>query len=157
MNRLKHVGASILVMGVILLVVVAAVTLIMPMFQSTTPLRIGSDAFDAGLANTPATREKGLGGVMNLGPKQALILAFPNDDQWQIWMKGMKIPIDIVWLDQTKKVVYIINNVSPDDPSIFTPPMPTRYVIEFPAGTVADKNITLGSSASFDIKSGDIK
>jgi uncharacterized membrane protein (UPF0127 family) len=63
---------------------------------------------------------------------------FPEDKVWKIWMKDMKMPIDIVWLDRDKKVVHIEENVEPDtEPhDVYQPPVPARYVLEMSAGSV---------------------
>ena len=68
-------------------------------------------------------------------------------------MKDVKVPLDIVWLNSDKKVVFIVKNASPEGGAntIFTPKATARYVIELPAGTVASKAITVGLAAVFDI------
>lgn len=71
---------------------------------------------------------------------------FKTDDTWGIWMKDMRIPIDIVWLDKDKKVVYIIQNAQPETPvkTVYRPPQPARYVLELPAGSVKQVAIKTG-------------
>jgi uncharacterized membrane protein (UPF0127 family) len=142
-----------------LLVVGAAVFLIMSQMHSTTNLYLGDGVFDARVAKNEADRAQGLSGVTKLGPKEALIMAFPGDDTWKIWMKDMKIPIDIVWLDKDKKVVYSVKNASPDGSTdvIFTPTSPARYVVELPMGTVDQQNIRTGQAGVFDIAQEEVK
>lgn len=139
-----------------MLVVAVAVVLIISMFQPTTVLHIGNGVFDARIASTQVTREKGLGGVTNLSSRQAMIFAFPSDAEWQMWMKDMKVPIDIVWLDKDKTVIHSVINVSPDNSAIFSSTSPARYVVELPAGTVDDQHIQAGHTATFDINQGDV-
>ncbi len=64
----------------------------------------------------------------------------------------MKYPIDIVWLDKDKKVVYIVKNAPPESYPYenFTPKQDARYVLELPAGTVSKKSIAIGKEAMFD-------
>ena len=154
LNRLKNNSSAILIVAIITLVVVAAGLLIVPMFQPSTNLRLGDGVFAAHIASTPDTREQGLSGETSLDSSQALILAFPSDGQCQIWMKGMKIPIDIVWLNKDKRVVYMIENASPKDSTkvMFPPRVAARYVIELTAGTVQAKNIEVGRLGEFDVK-----
>ncbi len=157
MSKLKNNSSSFLIAGVIILVIVTAAALIMSLFQPTTILRIGNGVFDARIAYTQVAREKGLSGVDSLGPNQALILVFPSDGEWKIWMKDMKIPLDIVWLNKDKEVVYSVKDVSRDNPTIFAPNSPARYVVELPVGTIDGQNIKTGRTATFDIKQGEIK
>ena len=155
----KNVSAGLIVGLAIIVIVVSAVFFMITKFQPTVTLYLGDGVFNAKIANTQSAREKGLGGVAVLGPKQALILEFPSDDKWQIWMKDMKIPIDIIWLDKDKKVIYLVKNASPDTSTdlIYTPKTAARYVVEVPAGTIESKTIRTGRAAVFDINEGDIK
>ena len=61
-------------------------------------------------------------------------------------MKGMKIPIDIVWLDRDMRVVHIEVNAQPDaEPyKTYKPPVSARYVLE----------LVSGGTSKFDIKNG---
>lgn len=157
MSWIKNNSSSLLITGVVVLIVAAAMVLIMSQLRPTSVLRLGDGIFDARIAATQISREKGLSGVTSLNPQQALILVFPSDRMWSIWMKDMKIPIDIVWLDKAKSVVYSAKNVSPDDVTIFKPNSLTRYVIELPAGTIERQQIQTGDTAVFDIKQETIK
>jgi len=155
----KNVNANFIVGLFVVVVVASAALFMMTTFQSKVTLYLGDGVFDATIANTQPAREKGLGGVSDLKPNQALILAFASDDKWPIWMKDMKVPIDIIWLDKDKKVIYIVKNASPDTSTdvIYTPKTDARYVVEVPSGTVESKTIRTGRAAVFDIVEGDIK
>jgi len=77
---------------------------------------------------------------------------FKEDGQWGIWMKDMKIPLDIVWLNKDKKIVYIVKNASPSlgTDTRFVPKEMARYVLELPAGTVERSALKIGTIAEFD-------
>ena len=64
----------------------------------------------------------------------------------------MNFPIDIIWLDKDKKVVYIVKNAPPESYPYeqFEPKEEVRYVLEVAAGTVQQKKITIGAVAQFD-------
>lgn len=149
----------IIITGVVLVVIASAVLLITSKLQPTIPLYLGSGVFDANVAYTQDARDKGYGGVSTIPANKALILAYATDGKWPIWMKDMKVPIDIVWLSSDKKVVYIIKNALPDggQSTLYMPKVDTRYVVELPAGIVTSDAITVGRSAIFDISTGNIK
>jgi uncharacterized membrane protein (UPF0127 family) len=65
----------------------------------------------------------------------------------------MKIPLDIIWMNSDKKVIYIVTNASPDlgTSKTFKPETPARYVLEVPAGTVMSAGIKIGNTATFSI------
>lgn len=152
MSRTAERIVRVLVLLVIVLVIGAVVTLILPQFVSDTTVKVGDGVFNASVAKTSAERTKGLSGVSKLSSNQALLMVFPSDGKWQIWMKDMKIPLDIVWLNQDKKVVYIVEAALPSDSThvIFTPKVDAKYVVELTAGTVVTKAIKLGQIASFN-------
>jgi uncharacterized membrane protein (UPF0127 family) len=156
--RIKGVSPSIIIAGVLLIVIAAAVAVILNKALPTTPLYLGSGVFDATIAYTQPAREKGYGEVSAIPENGALILAFPSSDTWSISMKDMKVPLDIIWLSSDKKVVFIKKDVSPEGgaDTIVTPDQSARYVVEVPAGTVKAKAISVGRSAIFDIKTEDI-
>jgi uncharacterized membrane protein (UPF0127 family) len=118
-----------------------------------TEIAIGNGTFSARIARTEAARAKGLAGVTSLDANQAMLFVFKTDGKWQIWMKDMKIPIDIVWLDSAKKVVYIVPNApfQAGTDTIYTPGLDARYVLELPAGTAANNAIHMGDIANFTI------
>jgi uncharacterized membrane protein (UPF0127 family) len=123
-------------------------------FQPTTEVRVGSAVFNTGLATTDTARKKGLSGVESLNGSGGLLMVFQGDDDWGIWMKDMKIPLDIIWLNNEKKVIYIVTDASPDlgTSKIFTPNDPARYVLEVQAGSVKRSAIKIGDIASFTLK-----
>ena len=66
-----------------------------------------------------------------------MLFVFDHDDRYRFWMKDMKFPIDIIWLDRRDRIVTIHENVSPcpaDPCPVYTPPANARYVLEVSAG-----------------------
>lgn len=135
------------------LVVIAALFVAQPYLRPHVSLHMGDGVFNARLARTNSERQKGLSGVTHLGKTDAMLFVYEQDGKPGIWMKDMSIPIDIIWLNADKKVVYIVKNVSPDTyPEIFAPKETTaRYVVEVAAGTVDKQAIVVGRPAAFDL------
>lgn len=108
------------------------------------------------IASTESEREQGLSGTQPLSADQAMLFIFPDAATWGIWMKDMNYPIDVVWLNDAKQVVYMVKDFQPStyssaDPSIKTrrSSTPARYVIELPSGTIEKTGIVLGDPAGF--------
>ncbi len=115
---------------------------------STQVLSFGTSTFKIEVADTHATRVRGLSGRAMLPPRTGLLFIFLDDDTHGIWMKDMRFPIDIVWLDADLRVVHIESDVSPDTfPMSFVPPVPARYVLEVNAGEASTAGIVTGSQA----------
>lgn len=145
----RELAMGWLVAGALLMIGVAFWTLFATMSQKTK-VQLGGQLLSARVANTDASRTKGLSGVRELGQNEAMLFVFDSNDRWSIWMKDMRISLDIVWLDEHKKVVHVEANVSPDSyPLSFAPDVPARYVVELPAGFTQRHNVREGALASF--------
>lgn len=95
------------------------------------------------------TRVKGLSDRTELKPQTGMLFVFDDSAKECIWMKDMHFNIDIIWLDETKKVTKILQNVSPATyPNSFCAEH-TKYVIELNGGDANKLELALGSHLSF--------
>ena len=88
----------------------------------------------------PERQSKGLGGRRHLGPQEGMLFLYQKHGEYRFWMKDMRIPIDIIWLDNGR-VVHIAHRVPPPKPatplsalSVYQPPQPANLVLEIAAG-----------------------
>lgn len=101
----------------------------------------------AAVADTPWEREKGLSGSTSLNDKSAMFFVFEEADEHGFWMKDMNMPIDIIWIDESNRIVDIRENISPDTyPQVFKPSAPAKYVLEVNAGYVDRNGIAIGDT-----------
>lgn len=137
--------------GIIGLIGIAAcIGLLFALVSRPANVRIGQAVLNAKVLVTESEREKGLSGTSSLEEADAMLFVFPSDDKWGIWMKDMKYPIDIAWLDSNKIVKHLVENAQPSSyPTIFRPDQDVRYVLEMKAGTAKHKSITIGTRAEF--------
>ena len=102
-------------------------------------VQVNGKELQAEVADSAAERITGLSGRKCIGENQAMLFVFEQPGQKGIWMKDMKFPIDIIWLDENHKVVKVQSNVSPDTyPAQFSNEEAAKYVLELKAGQ-ADK------------------
>ena len=144
---------TMLLAGLVIVLISLVVAYMLGNFRSTTRVDLGSGVYQLWTAESEATREQGLSGVRSLPAFGGLLMKFDTDQKWGIWMKNMHFPIDIIWLDKNKQVIYIVRDAQPDDSAnrtVFTPKEDARYVIELPAGTVKDAGIRPGMTAQFN-------
>jgi uncharacterized membrane protein (UPF0127 family) len=114
------------------------------------PVRLGSKTFKAQVSDTDAERAKGLGGKTCIGDNQTMLFTFDKADTYCFWMKDMRFPIDIVWLDNNKRVIHVAPKVSPTTyPENFCPDSPSMYVLELKAGMLSQLELTEGDQARF--------
>ena len=112
---------------------------------------------DAEAASTPASRKKGLSKKDSVPFNQGMLFVFDNPGQYGIWMKDMRFAIDILWLDEDKKVVDIAVDVPPQQDkrdselTIYKPSHNSKYVLEVNAGLVRLNSIQVGDQAFFNL------
>lgn len=112
-----------------------------------TPIRIENIEMQASVANDTETRTKGLSGTPYLPEGVVKLFVFEESQEWGFWMKDMKYPIDIIWVDATGKIVHIEESISPATyPMSFVPHKPARYVVETVAGFVEQNKIEVGDT-----------
>ena len=111
---------------------------------------LGNTLFTLEVADTFALHERGLSYRQSLAPQTGMLFVFDTPGMYYFWMKDMNFPIDIIWLDQNKKVVHIEHSLSPSTyPDSFGPETPTQYVIEIPAGEAKQANFVIGDTVNF--------
>ena len=149
----RHITWIIAVVGVVLICLVAT-KLIMHEMRPRMMVVAGSAVYDAEIVNTEAARQKGLSGRSSIAVSEAMLFEFESDGLWSIWMKDMKFPIDIVWIDNAQRVVHIERNIKPDavPHTQYAPPKPARFVLELASGQAQYANIRVGSVVQFDIE-----
>lgn len=79
-----------------------------------------------------------------------MLFAFSQSGQYAFWMKDMKFPIDILWLNTAHRVVYQQTDVQPSTyPSRYMNQQPAQYVLEIKANLSRALHIELGTPAGF--------
>lgn len=148
----------IFITGLAVILVALIASYAFSMFKPTTDVRVGqSGIFRLWVADTDAELYRGLSGVEKLSRDGGLLMDFKVPGYHGIVMRNMNIPLDIVWLNEAKQVVYIVKNASPElgESKVFAPTKDmARYVLELPAGSVENSAIKVGDVAMFDIADG---
>jgi uncharacterized protein len=105
-------------------------------FASPPIVHFGDIPVRVEIADSESERTKGLSGRTEIGKHHSgMFFIFPKPDYIGIWMKEMKFPIDIVWIDADLTVIGIERNVATDTyPRVFRPEKPAQYVLETEVG-----------------------
>lgn len=106
------------------------------------------------VADTSAKRELGLGKRDSLAADHGMYFPFPAAQYWVFWMKGMRFPIDIVWI-QGGKVVDISQEVQVDPGlplSTYSPIEPADAVLELNAGAAREIGLQKGDTVTLTAK-----
>jgi len=115
-----------------------------------TTVQIGDISIDAETVANNASRALGLSGRENLDENEGMIFVFDIPGRYNFWMKDMNFPLDIIWLDESKKIIYIEENLSPDSyPESFGPEGDAIYVLEVVSGFADKYGLETGDSVDF--------
>jgi uncharacterized membrane protein (UPF0127 family) len=116
----------------------------------------------ADVAASNEQRTKGLSIKDALAENDAMLFVFDTAGEHSFWMKNMKFPIDIIWLDSNKNVVHIEHNLQPCSLNVFCPTYKpdnnnnnnsSLYVLETVAGFAKKHNIVEGTIVEFQLNS----
>ena len=113
-------------------------------------VKIAGKKLKVDLVLTPEAQERGLSGRIGLGEDEGMLFVFDHPDKYSFWMKDMNFPIDIVWLGEDLKVIYLKKNASPESyPQTFTPNGEARYVLEVSPLFSEKNNLKEGDKVEF--------
>lgn len=107
----------------------------------------------AEVADTPQARNVGLMFRDSLPPGGGMLFIFQKAGPYLFWMKNCKFPIDIVWLNEQKEVIFISEKTPPckADPCPNYGPLDKNalYVIEVASGFAEKEKLKLGMKVRF--------
>lgn len=134
---------------VVLLILLSGRTEEAPQSVTNPCISIGLSCYDLEKATTNEAQIKGLSGRSNMPEKTGMLFIFDTPDQQCMWMKDMKISNDMIWLDESKRVIKIEQKVLPESyPKTYCSESPAKYVIELNGGQVEKNQIRIGDTVS---------
>jgi len=109
-------------------------------------IRLNEAIIQAEVMRTQDELRQGLSGRETLSEQNGMWFDFGAPGRWGIWMKDMKFPIDIIWVDEKMQIADIKTDISPETyPEIFLPVRNASFVLEVPAGTVEKYALGVGN------------
>lgn len=98
------------------------------------------------VADTAAERELGLMGRTDLDDHSGMLFVFDEPQVSRFWMKNTLIPLDILFLDATGRVVDLqtMDLCVADPCPIYSSSLPSLYALEIPAGKAREWGVTIG-------------
>jgi uncharacterized membrane protein (UPF0127 family) len=90
-----------------------------------------------------------------LPPDRGMLFIHGSPGPYAYWMYNVRIPLDIIWLDEDRRIVEISPNTPPcpsksakECPS-YGGKVPARFVLELAGGTAQKEGLRLGDRVSF--------
>ncbi|HSX18615.1 MAG TPA: DUF192 domain-containing protein [Candidatus Saccharimonadales bacterium] len=122
-----------------------------------TVVKIRDLVVNAKLASNPNDRKKGLSKMDSLPIDSGMLFVFETSGDYAFWMKDMKFPIDIIWIDENKRIVSIVQYATPEpgrkdaELTQYKSNLNSKYVLEVNAGLTQRSNIQVGDTADFQL------
>ena len=128
-------------------------TLLPPAAKIEGPqVTINQHSIKVEIADDETERVRGLSGRDSLPPDQGMLFIFPQADEHGIWMKDMRFNLDILWLDENRRIIAIVGHLeSSSYPKVVKPAIPARYVLEVNAGVTEKYGWSTGQVADFQL------
>lgn len=124
------------------------------------PLRISvrlpdDTTITAETATTPQQQARGLMFRKNLAHDHGMLFMFSDQNPRGFWMYNTLIPLDIIWIDEDRRIVFISANTppcpsqNPTECPNYGVGVPARYVLELAAGQAMKHNLKVGEQLNF--------
>lgn len=112
------------------------------------------DCFGVQLAKTQQQRESGLMFKKNLDKNSGMLFIFEKEGHYSFWMKNTFIPLDIIWINENKEVVFISKNNNPCFEGrcpLINPGKTASYVLEINGGMAERIGLVVGKKAEISL------
>lgn len=117
-------------------------------------VELGGKHYSVEVAHTDAQRERGLMFRDELAPDRGMLFVHDRQEPQAYWMKNTRIPLDILYFDNARKLVSQQRDVPPCSLGDACPPYPSeapaRYVLELSAGEAAKLGLRNGMTLRLD-------
>ena len=118
---------------------------------------IGDVSFAAELAHTPSERVVGLSGRDSLPANTGMLFIFDSGVASSFWMKGMRFPLDFIWVSSDCTVADVTENVPAPAPGTpqselrsYRSSSPAAYAFEINGGEAGLRGIEIGDRVRFE-------
>lgn len=116
----------------------------------------GGKVIETEVADTPEKLLFGLAFREGLPRDAGMLYIFETSDRHRVKTKAFRIPVDMVWVDESRHVVQVMENVPPcpQDPCPYygPPPEKVRYLIQTAASFVKQEQVVPGMELKFTLR-----
>ena len=135
-------------------IIIGGAVLLDQNIRKTTRVCFRDHCFDVELAVKPSEQRSGLMFREGLDLDKGILFIFKEEKEHSFWMKNTLIPLDIIWINSNKEIIFISENTLPckeDSCPIILPIEKAKYVLEINGGMAKQINLILGDKIDFDI------
>src|ERR1700692_755578 len=149
-----------IIIGFIVILLLFSAFIMLQIGKTSTPpakVTIDNHTYSVEVATTTAEQQQGLSGKNSLPQDQGMLFVFKTPGLYAFWMKGMKFPLDIIFI-KDNKIVSISKNVPvPKDAKetnlpIYTSAAPANRALEINAGQATTYDFQKGDDVGIKLK-----
>ena len=110
----------------------------------------GKKTYDAEIAISNEQLERGLMYRESLQENEGMLFLFDHDQIINMWMKNTLIPLDMLFIDNEGKIIYIANDAVPNSLTVINSGnTPVLAVLELKGGNAKAHNINIGDKVIY--------
>lgn len=104
---------------------------------------------DIEIARTPAERQRGLMFRKHLDQNRGMLFVFEKPDHLTFWMRNTYIPLDMIFIDPSMRILGIVENTTPLSDKQCAVSGESQYVLEVNAGFSRTHGLKRGQKVEF--------
>lgn len=138
----------------LILVLIIGIIFIIERNKKQNRVCFKDNCFNVELAITDEERTLGLMSRNSLDRNKGMLFIFNEEGMYPFWMKDTLIPLDIIWINQNKEVVFISENTQPCKEDLcptVNPNQKARYVLEINAGISKEIGLKVGDKVEINL------
>lgn len=109
--------------------------------------------FEVEIADTADERAQGLMFREHLDPNEGMLFLYPTEKPVAFWMKNTPLPLDMIFIDGTGRIVHVAAMAKPFDTSPISSEGPTKAVLEIIGGSAGQLGIKPGDLVEWPAQS----
>ncbi len=117
-------------------------------YKERHEIKINENSVFVKIAKTSLEKSNGLMNVKFMPENEGMLFLYDAPGRHSFWMKQTFIPLDMIWLNSDKRVVYIEHSAAPclqsPCPSYLPDVNTAKYVIELNGGWARKYNLNVG-------------
>jgi len=128
-------------------IIVIAMLLCASCVSAEPEVELKGHRFTVELATTPKEQALGLMFRESMAEDHGMLFLFPSAITRRFWMKNTRIPLDIFYFDENRKLVSVAENTPPcrvEKCPSYSSAGPAKYVLELNAGKAGELGVEPG-------------
>lgn len=145
---------KIVFIAILLFIIISGLILMSKKNKNQGEVCFKGSCLNVELALTSQARERGLMFRENLDLDKGLLFVYEKEGEYSFWMKNVLFPLDIVWINENKEIVFISENTPPcseDSCPSIKPGKEAKYVLEINEGGSEKMGFVVGDKLEISL------